>query len=84
MRKFSLILVSFAVAAAVLLSSVRAEPTSATMNYAIMRNGDQIGTSTVRLHRNGRHRSGTIHIQPHRYRAASMHVRRPVRQARHR
>jgi|tagenome__1003787_1003787.scaffolds.fasta_scaffold20844248_2 hypothetical protein len=60
MRIFSLMLGSFAVATAALLSSAQAEPSSATMNYAIMRNGDQIGTSSVRLHRSGRETTAEV------------------------
>jgi hypothetical protein len=60
MRIFSLILGSFAVATAAFLSSAQAEPSSATMNYAIMRNGDQIGTTTVRVQRKGRETTAEV------------------------
>src|SRR5438067_5336852 len=60
MRIFSLILGGLAVAAAALSASARAEPGPRTMNYAIMRNGDQIGTCTVRLHRKGRETTAEV------------------------
>ena len=60
MRTFSLILGSLALAGAGLSASAQAEPGSATMNYAIMRNGDQIGTTTVRLHRKGRETTAEV------------------------
>ena len=60
MRTFSLILGSLALAGAGLSASAQAEPGSATMNYAIMRNGDQIGTTTVRLDRKGRETTAEV------------------------
>ena len=60
MRTFSLILGSLAVAGAGLSASAQTEPGSATMNYAIMRNGDQIGATTVRLHRKGRETTAEV------------------------
>jgi hypothetical protein len=60
MRTFSLILGSLALAGAGLSASAQAEPGSATMNYAIMRNGDQIGATTVRLHRKGRETTAEV------------------------
>ena len=65
MRTSSLVLGIFCLTATVLSGSARAEPVSTTMNYAIMRNGDQIGTSTLRLHRNGRETTAEVvtHVQ---------------------
>ena len=60
MRTFSLILGSLALAGAGLSASAQAEPGSATMNYDIMRNGDQIGTTTVRLDRKGRETTAEV------------------------
>src|ERR1051325_5817295 len=60
MRTFSLILGSLALAGAGLSASAQAEPGSATMNYAIMRNGDQIGATTVRVHRKGRETTAEV------------------------
>ena len=54
MRKLSLIFAAGLATAAVVHSpAVRAEPAAGTMKFAIMRDGDQIGTSTFRVHRNG-------------------------------
>lgn len=60
MRTFSLVLGSLAFAWAALSVGARAEPGSTTMNYAIMRNGDQIGTTTVRLNRKGRETTAEV------------------------
>lgn len=63
MRMLSLILGTVLVSAAALSSTAKAEPSSARIkaeaastriNFAIMRDGDQIGTSSFRLHRDGR------------------------------
>lgn len=52
MRTVFLIL-AVVLAAAAQSPTARAEPASTTMKFAIMRDGDQIGTSTFRVHRNG-------------------------------
>jgi Family of unknown function (DUF6134) len=63
MRTLSLILGTVLLAAAVLSSAVKAEPVSTTTNFAIMRDGDQIGTCNFRLHRNGR--ETTVEVVTH-------------------
>ena len=61
MRKLLLALRTLAAAAPIILSAIifsaaaQAEGQSTTLNFAVTRNGDPIGTSTVRLHRDGRH-----------------------------
>lgn len=39
---------------AMAFAAAAGEPNATTLNFAVMRNGDRIGTSTVRLSRNGR------------------------------
>jgi uncharacterized protein DUF6134 len=53
MRALSLILGSILLAPAVMPASAQAQPNSVTMDFAIMRDGDRIGTSSFRLHHNG-------------------------------
>ena len=53
MRALSLILGTFLVSTAVLPATAKAEPILTTTNFAVMRDGDQIGTCSFRLHRNG-------------------------------
>lgn len=57
MRKLSLILRSLLAAAPIFVVSAaaQAEGEASTLNFAVTRNGDPIGTSTVRLQRQGSH-----------------------------
>jgi hypothetical protein len=43
-----------------LASAAMANPIDTTLNFLVMRNGDQIGTSTVRLHRDGQETTAEI------------------------
>jgi hypothetical protein len=63
MRTLSLILGAILLATAVLSPAARAEPVSTAMNFAIVRDGDQIGTCNFRLHRNGR--ETTVEVVTH-------------------
>jgi hypothetical protein len=69
MRGLSLILGAIVLAAAAMPlgawaePSARAEPSSTTTNFAIMRDGDQIGTCSFRLHRSGR--ETTVEVVTH-------------------
>jgi hypothetical protein len=53
MQAVFLVLGALIVAPAIALSAAETEPAAATLNFAVMRNGDQIGTSTVRISRDG-------------------------------
>jgi hypothetical protein len=63
MRTLSLILGAILFAAAVLSPAAKAGPVSTAMNFAIVRDGDQIGTCNFRLHRNGR--ETTVEVVTH-------------------
>ena len=63
MRTLSLILGSFLLAGALLPAVAQAEPASTTTNFAIIRDGDPIGSCTFRLHRNGR--ETTVEVVTH-------------------
>src|SRR6202140_4504355 len=52
-----LVLGGLIVAPASALSAAETKPSAATRNFTVMRNGDQIGTSTVRISRDG---AGTL------------------------
>ncbi len=54
MRTLWLILGTVLFSMAALHATAQAEPVSTTTNFAIVRDGDQIGTCSFRLHRNGR------------------------------
>jgi hypothetical protein len=65
MRTLWLILGTVLLSMAVLPAIAQAEPVSTTTNFAIVRDGDQIGTCSFRLHRNGRETTAQYvsHIQ---------------------
>ena len=64
MRKLSLLLRTLVGAAPLVLAvAAHAEGEVTTMNFAVTRNGDHIGTSTVRLHRDGGHTVADIATQ---------------------
>jgi hypothetical protein len=53
MRKLFCVLPALFAAASFLAPAARADSDSTTLNFAVTRNGDRIGTSTIRLMRNG-------------------------------
>ncbi|HEX6440912.1 MAG TPA: DUF6134 family protein [Stellaceae bacterium] len=53
MRALSLILGGMLLAPALIPTAAQAEPNTLAMNFAIMRDGDSIGTSSLRLQHNG-------------------------------
>ena len=57
MQAVFLVLGALVVAPAIAVSAAETEPSAATRNFTVMRNGDQIGTSTVRISRDG---AGTL------------------------
>jgi len=63
MRALSLILGSILLAPAVMPASTQAQPNSVMMDFAIMRDGDRIGTSSFRLQHNGS--ETTVHVVTH-------------------
>jgi uncharacterized protein DUF6134 len=63
MRTFPLVFTSFLLAPTVMPAMGHAEPNTATTEFAIMRDGDRIGTCTLRLQHNGR--ETTVHVETH-------------------
>jgi hypothetical protein len=57
MQAVFLVLGALIVAPAIALSAAETEPAAATINFTVMRNGDQIGTTTMRISRDG---AGTL------------------------
>jgi hypothetical protein len=57
MQAVFLVLGALIAAPAIALSAAETDPSPATLNFTVMRNGDQIGTSTVRISRDG---AGTL------------------------
>ena len=63
MRTFPLVFTSFLLAPTVMPAMGHTEPNTATTEFAIMRDGDRIGTCTLRLQHNGR--ETTVHVVTH-------------------
>src|SRR4051812_41707574 len=63
MYRFRLISPMLAAACIALCTSAHAEPEATTTRYAVMRDGQQIGTTTVQLRREGPHTTAQVKTQ---------------------